>query len=638
MKTKKISNKVISFILSFAIIFAYSSSITGLNIKAAANTINVVVDGTDKQISGGISEKTSALDALEETLNTKNIKYDIQDGQYGKFINSINNLKTNDIQKGSGWMYAIQKADGTYVSPDTAIDKTTLSAGDELLVYFSLWGTTYLANDIEFSTKDANKPITISVNNKDIDWNTNKPVVTPIEGITAKLTNEKGDTIPVTLDKNQISINNGLGAGNYYLDLSDYSANSIPKVAADKFEFTIATGTPSSNQGGNTQTGDNGTSNTDSLDVSSELKLTENLVKNYTDEWAALDLNNLGMQSSIHHDFIETAANNIKENGIQKSYNTEIEKLIIGLTAAGYTPYNFAGANLVSELYNRNIDDFLVNDAVYGLMAYEYANISDANYKITKNKLKDFILKSAIKDESGNVVGWSYDTSVKTADADMTGAVISALSPYYNSSDKDVVSAVDSAISHLNSIQDANGNVPGSYGNSSETDAFVILGLLAVNVNPYGATKLSNSTVDFKKANGNLVNALLSYKTSDGSYKHTLKDSDSNEFSTEEAFRALIALNEFNQKKAAYNYYSSGIDAYKLPVYSASENTTTGNSKDSNTNAGQSKISEAKVNKSYASLPQTGYFFDFKLLFVLGIVLVGSGACLMVIYRRKYVK
>lgn len=635
MKLKKLTWKFICFMLSFIIIFAYSLNFQRLNVKADVKTIKVVIDGTQGEIARGDTENYNALDAMKEVLDGKGIKYSVPDGEYGKFIDSINDLKTNDVQKGSGWMYAVKKSDGTYVTPDTSIDKTKLDSMDELIVYFSLWGTTYLANDIEFSTKEAGKPINISINNKDLDWNTNKTVVTPIENITVKLTNENGDDVPVSLSKNTININNGLEAGDYYLDLSDYSKTSIPKVAADRFKFTITKdGSAASNPGNDPGSAQGGSSsNTNSnANIENEMKLTENAVKNYTDEWAALDLNKLGMQGGINKQFISDALNNINKKGVSKYYNTQIEKLIIGLTAAGYTPYNFAGVNLVSELYNRNIDDFLINDAIYGLLSYKFANIDYANYKIKKDTLKNYILKNVIKDDKGNAIGWSYDPSTKAADADMTGAAISALSSYYNSGDKEVVSSVDSAIKHLNDIEDDNGYVPGTYGPSSETNAFVIMGLLSVNVTPYGDTKLSNGEVNFAKSKGNLVDAFLSYKTSNGQYKHNLSDEEANDFSTEEAFRALFSINEFIKNKAAYNYYASNINAANLPVYNVPSNSES----KANNSKNSAAASTTKINAAaYKVLPQTGYFFDFKLLFMFGIVLVGVGFCIICVSEKK---
>jgi len=638
MKLKKVTSKFICCLMSFIIIFAYSLSFTNLVAKADVRTIKVVVDGTEAQIAAGANENYNALDSLKEVLDSKGIKYSIPDGQYGKFIDSIGDLKTNDIEKGSGWMYAVKKADGTYVTPDTSIDKTKLDSMDELIVYFSLWGTTYLANDIEFSTKEAGKPTTISINNKSLDWNTNKDVVTPIENITVKLTNENGDDVPVSLSKNTINISNGLEAGDYYLDLSDYSKTSIPKVAADRVKFTITKGSSAGDNGnnsGNGQNGNSGSNNSGSVNVENEMKLTEGVVKNYTDEWAALDLNKAGIGSSINKQFINNALSNISKNGVSKYYNTQLEKLIIGLTSAGYTPYNFAGVNLVSELYNRNLDDFLVNDGIYGLLAYKFANLDDANYKIKKDTLKNYILQSAIKDSNGNVTGWSYDPSTKTADADMTGAAISALSPYYNSGDKEVISAVDSAIKHLNDIENDNGYIAGTYGYSSETNAFAIMGLLSVNVTPYGSTKLSNGEVNFAKSKGNLVDAFLSYKTSNGQYKHNLSDEEGNDFSTEEAFRALVSLNEFSKNKGAYNYYESNIKAADLPVYNASSNNNNTNTAANNSNtAAGSSVTKSNA-AAYTALPQTGYFFDFKMLFIIGIVFAMAGFCIICVSQKK---
>jgi len=107
----------------------------------------------------------------------------------------------------------------------------------------------------------------------------------------------------------------------------------------------------------------------------------------------------------------------------------------------------------------------------------------------------------------------------------------------------------------------------GQYGASSETNSFVIIGLLSLGVNPEGITTLNdNSTVNFGKSKGDLVSALLSFKVAAGNYSHIL-EGESNSLSTEQCLRALISINEYKKSGKAYNYYDSKINAESLKLY-----------------------------------------------------------------------
>jgi LPXTG-motif cell wall-anchored protein len=271
----------------------------------------------------------------------------------------------------------------------------------------------------------------------------------------------------------------------------------------------------------------------------------------------------------------------------------------MSLTASGYTPYNFMGYDLVAELYNRDINSFLINDAVYGILTMNYSNLSD-NYSITKQKLIDYILKNKLEYKQGNdeIVGWTlYGDKIN---ADITGMVISALSTEYNRS-SDVKAIVNSAVNSLSKLQNESGYIGDDFGHSSETLDFVILGLTSIGIDPEAA--------QFSKSKGDLVSALLSFKGTDGQFKHDLEGSD-DYIATEEALRALISLKEY-KGKGIYNYYSSAIDSTKLPQFTLSE----------------------KEMANLGILPQTGYFVDNSILIITGILILAAGV--LVLGKKK---
>ncbi len=189
----------------------------------------------------------------------------------------------------------------------------------------------------------------------------------------------------------------------------------------------------------------------------------------------------------------------------------------------------------------------------------DYAGIPDS-YGISRQTLKSALLNMRVADGTG----WSLGDAM---DPDITGAAICALSPY--TGDQAVAAAVAKAVASLSGKVNESGYVAGHYGISSETNAFVILGLLSAGVNPEGISTLSDGTVvNFGKSKGDLVSAMLSFKSEGGMFRHTL-DGGSNSIATEQCLRALIAIKEFKESGKAYNYYSSGIKAENLKVYSA---------------------------------------------------------------------
>ena len=95
----------------------------------------------------------------------------------------------------------------------------------------------------------------------------------------------------------------------------------------------------------------------------------------------ALVLQKLGIKAD--ETFIKENIEIIAEDGLENYSNTDLEKLILNLTALGYSPYNFNGKNLIEELFNRSEETFLINDAAFALIVYNYANVKE-EYPLSK--------------------------------------------------------------------------------------------------------------------------------------------------------------------------------------------------------------------------------------------------------------
>lgn len=126
---------------------------------------------------------------------------------------------------------------------------------------------------------------------------------------------------------------------------------------------------------------------------------------------------------------------------------------------------------------------------------------------------------------------------VTYADADTSGAVLSALAPYYETND-DATALVDTVLAGLNDAIGENG----SYG-SANSDAMVIIGLIALGENPYEfCHEVSELSV---------VDGLLSYvNTQNNGFTFY---GEENALATEQGFRALVALSKYDG--ATYNIY-----------------------------------------------------------------------------------
>ena len=220
-------------------------------VGAAENNFQVSVQvlSFDKIITSGTSSKANGFEALKDVLDKNNISMTATDGQYGKFISEVNGVKSGKFGGYDGWSYAISRNNG-YVDITTGIDGATLQNGDKLIFYYGDMGTV-TANKIEFSTLEANKELTISLNNTYLDWTTSKQVAQPISGIKGKI-----DGVDVVVTDNKITLKGGLKEGIHILSLSDFKTDVAPKVVYDEIKFTIGKDATSGNNSGN-----NGSSN-----------------------------------------------------------------------------------------------------------------------------------------------------------------------------------------------------------------------------------------------------------------------------------------------------------------------------------------------------------------------------------------
>ena len=236
---------------------------------------------------------------------------------------------------------------------------------------------------------------------------------------------------------------------------------------------------------------------------------------------------------------------NINEQGqLDKSKSTENSRIILALTALGENPADFAGYDLIQGLSDM---DFVsrqgLNGIIWALIAldsgdYNIPDVQDGGRQTTREALLDEIISSQTKDGGWALVG-------DTADPDMTGMALQALAAYYE--DETVKDAADKAVRRLSDMQGEDGGYS-SWGNAnSESCSQVIVALTALGIDP-------NEDERFVKNDKSLIDALLSFYSDDGGFKHTLDQTAqqaSDAMATEQAYYALTAYHRFTEGQTA---------------------------------------------------------------------------------------
>lgn len=616
MKMKKVFMNSI-FAMTMAVLITAMQFMGIGTLKAKAQdypTAHVRIEGLSGTMVSGDVKGANAFDMVKTLLQNNNIKMET-DPKYPTYITAIGDIKASGM---NGWMF-YTKNNSKITTPQTGMDGYIPSNDEYIVVYYASFNTPYV-NTIKFSPEivKENEKTTITFSFDHFDWTTNKNVVSPIANAVVVI----DELLPMaTNEKGEITLPYGLAKGQHTYKISGYRTNDIPTVVMDKGTFTIdSVNSPSMNYSDAayaTKIVERDNSNV-VKNIDADLAATSNYIKNSSDAWSAISLSKLGIKPN--EQFIKDSLKDIKENGIKDFYNTDIEKLIMGLTACGYSPYNFAGHDLVSELFNKDIKEFYTNDLIFGLMTMNYLNTDGKDYKINRENLIKQILNSKLSYNIGAtpIVGWTYYGN--TIDPDLSGATLSALAPYYTSN-SEVKTTVDKVVKTLSDLQNISGYIPSQYGNASESISFVILGLTSLGINPEEGM--------FKKAKGDLGSALLSFKGTDGQFKHELTGSN-NKIATEQAFRALVSLGEF-KKQGKFNLYSTNMDASKLKVYGA-EQVTVNNA--STTVSAAATTASTEQNNSAKELPQTGAVLDLNIVILFGIVLMTAGIW-VILFRNK---
>lgn len=275
-------------------------------------------------------------------------------------------------------------------------------------------------------------------------------------------------------------------------------------------------------------------------------------------EWAVLGLARSGynVADTYYQNYYATVEAYVKAcKGIlhDKKY-TEYSRVIVALTSIGKDPSNVAGYNLLTPLgdFDKTIWQGL-NGPIWALIAldsggYTMPKNTETKTQATRQRYVDEILSHQLADGGWSLTGTGG--SSEAGDPDITGMALQALAKY--TSNSTVQSAVDKALTCLSGKQDSNGGFSSWGAASSESVVQVLVGLCELGVKPDDSRFVKNEKT--------LLDNLLTYRQSDGSFKHTADGSGSNQMATEQGFYGIVAALRATESKTSLYRMSDAIN------------------------------------------------------------------------------
>ncbi|SFG57000.1 Prenyltransferase and squalene oxidase repeat-containing protein [Desulfotomaculum arcticum] len=248
---------------------------------------------------------------------------------------------------------------------------------------------------------------------------------------------------------------------------------------------------------------------------------------------------------------------------LTKIKNTDYQRTIIGVCAAGKDPYNFGGINLVETVKNtmqpnghfadsiedrktgQPVGNDLINAHCFGVIALHCAGVPIPN----RDKCLEWLVDKQLPDG-----GFTWDVKhfdnpedyqLVDGDVDMTAAALMAMAILGADESNPAVSR---ALAFLKKEQLDNGGFSSWGTENPESCAWVIQALTLLGQDPMGEAWT-------KPSGGNPVSALLRFQLKNGGFTHLLDEDDmlpvyDNGMSTEQA---LYGMADAYNQKAAYD-------------------------------------------------------------------------------------
>ena len=245
-------------------------------------------------------------------------------------------------------------------------------------------------------------------------------------------------------------------------------------------------------------------------------KLTENAGK--SSEWYAITLSRRGEYALSG--YAASLEKYIAENKITSA--TSRMKCAMALIAAGKR------SSLTDEIAENSVGEQGIMSFIYGL---HLLNNGCSCSRYTTDTLTAELLSMQFDDGGWAIMG-------QYGDIDVTAMTVQALAPQYESSES-VRSAVDRAIVFMSEKQQDDGGYI-SFGTANPESASQVLIALS-------SLGIDITDPRFIKNGNDLINGIVKYRLSDGSFSHT-DGGDSNETATIQAYLSLTAFMLMHEK------------------------------------------------------------------------------------------
>jgi hypothetical protein len=241
-------------------------------------------------------------------------------------------------------------------------------------------------------------------------------------------------------------------------------------------------------------------------------------------DWEAIGVARSG--GEVPSAYLQSVRQQLSEAGGTFRKVTDLERMALGVKAAGGDPTSIAGYNLIEKIYNHDrMASQGLNGPIFALIA-----LDSGDYKVPADAVwnRDSLLKSLLAAQNPDG-GFPLSTGDESS-VDITAMAVTGLSAHTDRAD--VQTAIDKAVLYLSNQQLNHGGYQANGDDNSESVAQVIVALASVGISP--------ADERFTKSGGDLLTRLNAFRQNDGGYAHNTGGS-SNMIATEQALLALDA-------------------------------------------------------------------------------------------------
>ena len=266
----------------------------------------------------------------------------------------------------------------------------------------------------------------------------------------------------------------------------------------------------------------------------------------YGADWAVISLARSGcsVEDNWYRSYVSYILRELEANGgtLNTRRYTDYAKAVIAFTALGFTPPE----ELIRPLSNfEKVCLTGINGPSWALIALDSGNWGmkqdpAAKTQATRQLYVDEILSRQLADGGWTLSGKGGGPG--PSDPDVTAMMLQALAKYTDQ--EAVAAAVDRALACMSKQQQEDGGLA-SYGvTCSESPAQMILALCALGLSPEDER--------FVKSGGSLLDAVLRYRQTDGSFIHAVDAGGTDLVATEQALAAITAVQRYEAGKPSF--------------------------------------------------------------------------------------